>query len=110
MKSIHPRAAFRLIPSVCLLAVLNLVLVVFGQDTAPVPSPSPVISSQEARYAEIKLELERQKEIAELEAKIAEARKKALDALPTPKSSPKTGNVSPRRRQDHAAEPPARPR
>lgn len=94
MKSIHPRAAFRLIPPVCLFAVLLLVLTEFGQDIPPVPSPSPTISSQEARYAEIKLELERQKEIAELEAKIAEARKKALDALPTPKSSPKTGNVS----------------
>ncbi len=62
-----------------------------GQDPPAAPAVSPTVSAQDARYNELKRELERTKELADIEAQIAEARKRSLDAQPTPKASPQTG-------------------
>lgn len=64
-----------------------------GQDPVATPIATPTVSAQDAQFNEMKRNLERAKELAELEAQIAESKKKVLDAMPTAKASPKSGTV-----------------
>lgn len=68
--------------------------IAFAQETQPTPSPSPTVSAADARYLEMKKALEREKELAEIEAAIAKSRKDVLDAAPKPKATPNTGDLT----------------
>lgn len=94
MKSSVPGFAFRFVLLSSLLSLFAFTLEYLGQDSAPAPSVTPSISPQEARYNELKRELERAKEIAQMEADIAEARKRSQDSLPKPRSSPLSGGLA----------------
>ena len=86
----HARIGRRPAAILQLLPLLIIISAMHGQE----PTPSPVISLEEARHLEAQRTLNRELEIANLQKQIAEARKATLDALPQTRSTPLTGAVT----------------
>ncbi len=94
MKSTVTVAAAHRFAAFILSVVVFYTSIAFAQETQPTPVPSPTVSAADARYLEMKKALEREKELAEIEAAIAKSRKDVLDAAPKPKSTPNTGDLT----------------
>ena len=83
-----------------LLTVLVLFRLVFpdiaaqGQGATSTPPPVPSVSADEVRYLELKKQLEREKELAALQAEIARAKKDSADAAPQVKATPHSGSLN----------------
>lgn len=88
----RPRVLLRTLQLFLLLAFVSAV-VLFAQEPNASPSPSPSPSADETRYLEMKRQLERELEIANLQKQIAESRNAALSALPTPRATPGSANT-----------------
>lgn len=94
MKNANCAAAGRLLTVLLLFTLVFPGLVGLAQEPSPTPPPVPGVSAEEARYLELKKQLEREKELAALQADIAKSRKDALEAGPQVKATPPTGSLN----------------
>ena len=75
------------------LTLFLLTFILFGQLNAQEISPTPQISEREKKLNQLITELQKQKEIAELERDIAKAQKDSFDAEPKATATPLKSDV-----------------